>query len=263
MLTSLHVPTFFIRAVNFAMLSPWIPHAVDAVERYRSFGRPSVFSHDRLVYTEAHHLDGLHTKETCQSLAKELRRLMEEELLLRQKLINAGMRDVSAEVELPPNLLDKLDEESADYDDKRLCHCCKHICFFSAVCCECSENKVSCLRHSHYMCRCSIERRYMLIWTPESEMKQTIAKVEARGEELSDAGPGVQTEISSSHTDALVDAPDTAKDRLFHRTYEVPVRPICPLDLPELASSDSSVCSSKLQLLGALKNPTERAEVSG
>ncbi len=111
-------------AVNFA-LQDWIPHAVDANERYRTFGRPSVFSHDRLVYTMAHHKNELRTKEICTSLAAELRRLMQEELLLRQKLVNAGVRDVSKDVELPPNRLDQLDEESADYDDKRLCHSCE------------------------------------------------------------------------------------------------------------------------------------------
>jgi len=148
--------------------------------------------------------------------------------------------------------------------DKRLCHSCKHICFFSAVCCECSDNKVSCLRHSHYMCRCAITRKYILIWTPESEMRDIISKVEARGEELDDAGPDEQTS-ASSHTGALValvDAPDAAKDRLFHQTYDVPVCPICPLDVPELVSSDTSICSSKSQSSGAPKNPLE-GEASG
>ena len=101
----------------------------------------------------AHYIKDLRTKEICVALAKELRRLRKEELLLRKKLLSAGVRDVSKDVELPANRLDQLDEESADYDDKRLCHSCKHICFFSAVCCECSDRKVSCLRHSHYMCR--------------------------------------------------------------------------------------------------------------
>lgn len=115
-------------AVNFA-LHDWIPHAVDANERYRTFGRPSVFSHDRLVYTMAHHINELRTKDICKALSNELRRLMEEELLLRDKLLRAGVRDVSKDVDLPPNRLDQLDEESADYDDKRLCHSCEfHLC---------------------------------------------------------------------------------------------------------------------------------------
>jgi len=234
-------------AVNFA-LQDWIPHAVDASERYRTFARPSVFSHDRLVYTMAHHIGELRTPVICKSLSQELRRLMQEELLLRQKLIKAGVRDVSKDVDLPPNRLDKLDEESADYDDKRMCHSCKHICFFSAVCCECSDSKVSCLRHSHYMCRCSINRKYILIWTPENEMRETISRVEKRGKELSESQPVTKSKASSIHKGALENAPGSAKDRVFHQTYEVPALPICPVDLvPELVSSDTSISSSKSQ----------------
>lgn len=219
-------------AVNFAV-HDWISHAVDANERYRTFGRSSVFSHDRLVYTMAHHVNELRTKQICNDLVKELRRLMKEEILLRQKLIDAGVRDVSNEVELPPNRVDQLDEESANYDDKRLCHSCKHICFFSAVCCKCSDSKVSCLRHSHYMCRCSAKRKFILIWTPESEMIDTISRVEKHGEEL---------DVSNSapmNNDDLEDAASSSRDRLIHQTYEVSCNPICAVDsCPELIPSD-------------------------
>ena len=119
-------------AVNFAV-HDWISHAVDANERYRTFGRSSVFSHDRLVYTMAHHVNELRTKQICNDLAQELRRLMKEEMQLRQKLISAGVRDVSKEVELPPNRVDQLDEESADYDDKRLCHSCELLVPFITI----------------------------------------------------------------------------------------------------------------------------------
>lgn len=63
-------------------------------------------------------------------------RLKEEELLLRKKLISAGVRDVSGDVELPPNRLDKLDDESADYDDKRLCHSCEFVCVCVLLVCS-------------------------------------------------------------------------------------------------------------------------------
>ena len=225
-------------AVNFA-LHDWIPHAVDANERYRTFARPSVFSHDRLVYTMAHWTKELRTKEICSALAQELRRLKNEELLLRAKLIKAGVRDVSNEVSLPPNRLDRLDEESADYDDKRLCHSCKHICFFSAVCCECSESKVSCLRHSHYMCRCSIRRKYLLVWTKEKEMNEAITRVERRGEELSSSN------VTSFDSDELLHN-QAEKDKHFNETHDVSVEPICAVEkeVPQLVSSAASSIAS-------------------
>jgi hypothetical protein len=120
-------------------------------------------------------------------------------------------------VALPPNRLDQLDEESADYDDKRLCHGCKHVCFFSAVACECSQSKVSCLRHSHYMCRCAKDRRYLLIWSGEKEMTDTLESVrkfceslktqadrdaeektkEKEAEQIPEVAPGVKNDLEA------------------------------------------------------------------
>jgi len=163
-------------AVNFAT-HDWIAFGSDANERYRSFARSAVFSHDRLTFTMANHLKKQKSYRTCRLLLNELERVVKEELELRQELVSQGVRDVSEMVNLPANRLDQLDEQSADYDDKRLCHGCKHVCFFSAVACECSQSKVSCLRHSHYMCRCAKTRRYLLVWSNEKEMKETLHSV--------------------------------------------------------------------------------------
>jgi JmjC domain, hydroxylase/C5HC2 zinc finger len=163
-------------AVNFAT-HDWIAHGSEANERYRSFARPAVFSHDRLTFTMGNHLKYLKCYRTCKLLLDELERVVSEELRLRRVLTAEGVRDVAGLINLPANRLDQLDEVSADYDDKRLCHACKHVCFFSAVACECSQSKVSCLRHSHYMCRCTKNRRYLLIWSDEKEMTATLRTV--------------------------------------------------------------------------------------
>lgn len=125
----------------------------------------------------AQHVEEEQSHKNCSLLLKELERIVEEELQLRKKLIDSGVRDVSEQIELPKNCLDQLDEDSAEYDDKRLCHACKHVCFFSAVACVCSQSNVSCLRHSHYMCRCPMERRYLMIWSSEKELKSTVRRV--------------------------------------------------------------------------------------
>lgn len=217
------------------------------------------------MYTIANHTSELRTKEICNAVSMELRRLMGEELLLRTKLIRSGIRDVSKEVQLPPNRLDQLDEMSADYDDKRLCHSCKHICFFSAVACECSESKVSCLRHSHYMCRCSVKRKYLLVWTTEQEMKDTISRVEKRGEEVEYASPASAAESPQVVSKAaLKDAPGADKDRANHCSYEVPVDSICALDfapeIPTLISSDVSCGSSGSKDVLSLKPETQMSQ---
>ena len=172
-------------AVNFAT-PDWVAFGSDANERYRAFARPSVFSHDRLAFTMANHLQEQKSYNMCKLLLDELERIVEEELGLRNRLIGTGVRDVSDLITLPVNRLDQLDDASATYDDLRLCHACKHVCFFSAVACECSQSKVSCLRHSHYMCRCPTERRYLMIWSNEEELTSTLERVKKHCARLKD-----------------------------------------------------------------------------
>jgi len=86
------------------------------------------------------------------------------------------------------------------------------------------------------MCRCSAKRKFILIWTPESEMIDTISRVEKHGEEL---------DVSNSapmNNDDLEDAASSSRDRLIHQTYEVSCNPICAVDsYPELIPSDVGI----------------------
>jgi len=217
-------------AVNFAT-HDWIHHGADASERYRSFARPAVFSHDRLTFTMANHLGEQKTLSTCKLLVAELERVIEEELRLRTKLISSGVRDVSGEIKLPNNRLDQLDEQSADYDDKRLCHACKHVCFFSAVACECSQSKVSCLRHSHYMCRCPTERKYIMIWSSEREMLTTLERGKRHFKKLEES-ESVNTDVESNPVEAESSgempqlAPGVLEDWQRHKDHEIDLKPI-------------------------------------
>jgi C5HC2 zinc finger len=218
-------------AVNFAT-HDWIAHGSDANERYRSFARPAVFSHDRLTFTMAHHRSEQKSYRNCKLLLKELERVVAEELQLRRKLLMQGVRDVSDLIELPKNRLDQLDEESAHYDDKRLCHACKHVCFFSAVACECSQSKVSCLRHSHYMCRCTPERRYLMIWSSEEELDNTCSAVREHCESLKPEGYVEEKEDEGEQTTELEPLPDLAmgveRDLELHKNEIIPTDPYVP-----------------------------------
>ena len=170
-------------AVNFAA-SDWISFGREANERYRSFARPSIFSHDRLVFTMANHAEEQGSLAECRLLLEELERLVDEECQMRKELIRSGVRDVSMLIHLPENRMDLLDKESANYDDLRLCHACKHVCFLSAVACECSPSRVSCLRHSYYMCRCVRSRRYLMLWCTKEDMLSLCRRVSQHCEHL-------------------------------------------------------------------------------
>jgi JmjC domain, hydroxylase/C5HC2 zinc finger len=230
-------------AVNFAT-HDWISYGSDANERYRSFARPAVFSHDRLTFTMANHLREQKAYSTCKLLLDEIERVVGEELRLRTKLVESGVRDVSGLINLPRNRLDQLDAESADYDDKRLCHACKHVCFFSAVACECSQSKVSCLRHSHYMCRCPTERKYFMIWSDEEELKTTLQQVHDHCESLKklrasplkrSAGEGTEDGLASG----------VAKDREMHKDEEICLEPVAE-DVKHVVKHDALMYSAMM-----------------
>jgi len=171
----------------------------------------------------AHHVEEEKSYKNCALLLNELERIVEEELKLRKKLVDSGVRDVSEQIELPKNCLEQLDEDSAEYDDKRLCHACKHVCFFSAVACVCSQSNVSCLRHSHYMCRCPVERRYLMIWSSEKELNSTIQRVRDHCRCLKETKNREEITPSTLHIPSV--ALGAQQDQEEHREGSINVEP--------------------------------------
>jgi len=258
-------------AVNFAS-NDWISYGAEANERYRSFARPAVFSHDRLTFTMANHLSEQRNYRSCKLLLDELERVVDEELSSRRKLLQAGVRDLSDLISLPSNRLDQLDEKSASYDDKRLCHACKHVCFFSAVACECSQSRVSCLRHSHYMCRCPSQKRYFMIWSPDEELRSTLERLRSHCNELRERDGENENQPTSPRPvqpSPSGRAPGVDMDLAYHRNYEIPTEPVGPQSfLQPLTGGHRGVSTAKsgaeLETIEAIddKGPKEVPQVS-
>jgi len=180
-------------AVNFAT-PDWLKEGTEADERYRAFRRSSVFSHQRLLLTLLYHnvqdsskqRTGQFTdKAAYMSLLKEIKKVLDEELLSRPWLISQGVRDISHLIKLPSNNFLCIDESSSNYDDLRSCCACKHICLLTAIACECDRNKVACVRHFTSTCKCSKEKRYMLQWMSTADMSSMSRKVDRLLKELS------------------------------------------------------------------------------
>jgi histone demethylase JARID1 len=187
-------------AVNFAT-PDWFKQGTEADERYRMFGRSSVFSHQRLLFTLLHHTTPLMKDLGIQaydvnsrevesmlggdltslhyhiSLLVEVKKVIQEELIARPAIVQKGVRDTSGLIKMPPNNFTCIDDISSNYDDLRSCHACKHICLLTAVACECDRNIVSCTRHYQATCKCPIEKRYMLGWMPSEELSNLDARV--------------------------------------------------------------------------------------
>jgi len=64
-----------------------------------------VFSHDRLTFTMAENLHTQKSYYTCKLLLEELKRVIDEEMRLRVKLLKSGVRDVSMDISLPKKSL--------------------------------------------------------------------------------------------------------------------------------------------------------------
>mmetsp|Transcript_3553 Transcript_3553/g.7190 ORF Transcript_3553/g.7190 Transcript_3553/m.7190 type:complete len:750 (-) Transcript_3553:153-2402(-) len=230
-------------AVNFAT-PDWLAHGADASERYRTFSRQAVFSHDRLMFTMAQYLNE-HSIRSCEMLGTELTRVIREEDTLRRRLYDTGIQNVSGKVPLPRNNLEKLDEASANYDDKRLCLVCKHICFFSAVACRCSSSKVACLRHANWLCSCPPRQKFLLTWESIPDMvgvQQAVSKhlKILRAQEHTNGEVALPEPPGSPHRKRSISYNDhvpmtgkllenVQKNREARKGYTVPVCPALPL----------------------------------
>jgi hypothetical protein len=154
------------------------------VERYRRFARNPVFSHDRLVLTLASNLSADWSEASIRALLGDLTAIVREEGARRTELRARGVRfDVVGRDKLPSNKLAFVDDQSLDYDEKRVCLRCHHVCFLSAVACECDALNVACLREAAALCGCRMDRRYLLAWHGMDELWGFVRNVEAFLEE--------------------------------------------------------------------------------
>jgi hypothetical protein len=165
-------------AVNFSTYD-WLKYGREAMERYRSFARPSVFSHDRLVMALVHDLRDDWPLEAVEAISTDLANMVANEGHLRDLLEKKGVRlNVVPRTSLLRNNLKFLDAKGSDYDDKRTCLSCKQICFFSAVGCNCSHVNVSCLRCTPILCqKCPWSQKYLLSWHDMHELWGVVGQV--------------------------------------------------------------------------------------
>ncbi|RHY95458.1 hypothetical protein DYB37_003126, partial [Aphanomyces astaci] len=174
-------------AVNFC-LPDWLPFGRLCSERYRDFGRLSVFSHDRFMYVLAmrglfpdDHKPGESTDEgalvhASRMLLDEMNRIVDEEIRLRDQLVQSGIVMVVAMAKRD----DALTDDEMGYDDRRQCVACKHSLFFSGIACSCSHTKVACLRHAHKLCKCDPSKKVFLQWFTIPEMFVAMATLDDR-----------------------------------------------------------------------------------
>ena len=140
----------------------------------------AVISHDRLMFT----LRANEGRDTIDGqartiLSEELRRLVVEDLKLRDAAYASGVRDISKLCTPPANKTDVINIAATTYDDKRICIACQHTCFLSAVGCECSKKDIVCLRHVAYSCQCPNSMKYMIEWESRDALEALLKELDA------------------------------------------------------------------------------------
>mmetsp|Transcript_29081 Transcript_29081/g.65358 ORF Transcript_29081/g.65358 Transcript_29081/m.65358 type:complete len:275 (-) Transcript_29081:529-1353(-) len=156
-------------AVNFAS-HDWLLRGSEAEQRYRHFARESVFSHQRLLFTLLNHSQDM-TKVSLLNLSTEVVRVMDEELATRPYIYKRGVKNLSSQIQLPPNDFACIDEAASTFDDMRMCGGCKQVCVFSAVACKCDRERVACIRCFEKMCKCPMNDKFLLEWASDSELR--------------------------------------------------------------------------------------------
>ena len=156
-------------AVNFA-LPDWLVHGQQCAERYRSWARSSPISRERLVMAMARNLHDLDLNG-CILLANDIKKLRDEQDLLRRGVHEAGVHHACRMPNENPD-----DEE---FDEKRLCSICQHLCYFSCVVCSCDSDRVVCLRHHNSLCQCNRRENCFLFWYTVKEMDAALEVVQS------------------------------------------------------------------------------------
>ena len=105
---------------------------MSAERGYRNMARQPVFSHTRLLFTLAYHIEEF-DEEMRSELATQMNEYLDEEILSRPTLESR----ISHTCRIPPNSFALVSKATLDYDESRVCEICKHVCIFTAVACEC------------------------------------------------------------------------------------------------------------------------------
>ncbi|MED6179392.1 hypothetical protein PIB30_000505 [Stylosanthes scabra] len=168
-------------AVNVAPVD-WLMHGQNAVELYSLQGRKTSLSHDKLLFGSAQEAIlalaelALHGKETPKCL--KWRSVCGKEGVLTKAIKTRIQMEEERLGCLPTHLkLLKMDRDFDSYDERE-CFSCFYDLHISAVGCECSRDKYSCLKHSKLLCSCAMEKRFVLFRYTTDELKSLVEALE-------------------------------------------------------------------------------------
>ena len=114
---------------------------------------PTAFSMVRLLLTlfSKGALRGSDLREGTKCLLKAVEEEMSSRVFATTIL---QARSLTDQVRFPLQSYLAIDDAALDYDRKRRCCHCQKVCFFSALCCACNDERMCCLDDSDFLCPC-------------------------------------------------------------------------------------------------------------
>lgn len=163
-------------AVNFAP-ADWFRFGSAGTERFRTFRKPSVVSHEGLLLKVAETDD---SPETCFWAKQDLQRVIAEERQWRCKLWSTGVKRSRR-----TDALKGFHKDDKDEAECAICHLYLHV---SGLECDCCPGRRVCLHHANNLCECD-PTRWRLVYRYSLEdldhvLKQVCSHVPGEGSDI-------------------------------------------------------------------------------
>lgn len=205
-------------AVNVAPVD-WLMHGQNAVELYSFQCRKTSLSHDKLLFGSA--------LEAVRALAElALRKETPKNLKWRSVCGKDGdlTKAVKARIKMEEERLDclpthlKLLKMNSDFDlyKERECFSCFYDLHLSAVGCECSPDRYSCLKHANLFCSCRMEKRFVLLRYTINDLNKLIEALEGDPTAIELWANKIFGMVSANTNEVCIDKPDA--EQVMYRT---------------------------------------------
>lgn len=172
-------------AVNVAPVD-WLPHGQHATELYQELCRKTTVSHDKLLLGTAREATKIlwefSVLRRCTSINAGWHGFCGQEGLLTKALkVRVEKERVRMRKAHIGNFLNaKKMDSNFDAVKERECFLCYYDLHLSAIGCECSPEKFSCLEHANQLCACNWSRKYFLYRYDVSELDILIEALEGK-----------------------------------------------------------------------------------
>ncbi|KAH1042111.1 hypothetical protein GLYMA_09G083300v4 [Glycine max] len=201
-------------AVNVAPID-WLMHGQSAVELYRLQCRKTSLSHDKLLFGSA--LESVRALAEL-ALGKETPKNLKWGSVCGKdgdltKAVRARIKMEEERLDCLPTHL-KLLKMNSNFDlyKERECFSCFYDLHLSAVGCECSPDRYSCLKHANLFCSCEMEKRFVLLRYTISELNKLLEALEGDSHAIEVWANKNFGMVSANANEVCIDKPDLEKD---------------------------------------------------